>query len=111
MPRHCPVSLWLGEDDQLRFAPIAELASLRGEALVDADNISGAEAQALLSSAEDAWPTLDQATRDDLLRHAVDWQSRTPEQRVLLRQRPHTIENLGLACWRRPGYRCWPREA
>ena len=46
-----------------------------------------AAAQALLSSAEDAWPTLDQATRDDLLRHAVDWQSRTPEQRVLLRQR------------------------
>ena len=36
---------------------------------------------------EDAWPTLDQATRDDLLRHAADWQSRTPEQRVLLRQR------------------------
>lgn len=46
-----------------------------------------AEAQALLSSAEDAWPSLDQATRDDLLRHSADWQSRTPEQRVLLRQR------------------------
>lgn len=46
-----------------------------------------AEVQALLSSAEDAWPNLDQATRDALLRHAADWRSRTPEQRVLLRQR------------------------
>ncbi|MFC3116078.1 LamG-like jellyroll fold domain-containing protein [Cellvibrio fontiphilus] len=44
-----PLHLWLGEDDQLRFAPIAELASLRGEPLVDAANISGAEAQALLA--------------------------------------------------------------
>jgi fructan beta-fructosidase len=44
-----PLSLWLGEDDQLRFAPIAELSSLRGEALVDAANISGAQAQALLA--------------------------------------------------------------
>ncbi len=45
-----PLSLWLGEDDQLRFAPIAELATLRGAPLVDATNISGEQAQALLAS-------------------------------------------------------------
>lgn len=44
-----PLSLWLGDDDQLRFAPIEELASLRGAPLIDADNISGAEAKALLA--------------------------------------------------------------
>jgi fructan beta-fructosidase len=44
-----PLRLWLGDDDQLRFAPIEELASLRGEPLIDAVNISGAEAQALLA--------------------------------------------------------------
>ncbi len=45
-----PLNLWLGEDDQLRFAPISELASLRRAPLVDATQISGAEAQALLAS-------------------------------------------------------------
>lgn len=44
-----PLSLWLGEDDQLRFAPITELATLRGAPLVDAANISGTQAQALLA--------------------------------------------------------------
>ena len=45
-----PLSLWLGDDDQLRFAPITELATLRGEPLVDAAGISGAQAQKLLST-------------------------------------------------------------
>lgn len=44
-----PLSLWLGDDDQLRFAPIAELATLRGAPLIDAANISGAQAEQLLA--------------------------------------------------------------
>lgn len=44
-----PLSLWLGDDDQLRFAPLEELASLRGEPLIDVANIRGSEAQTLLA--------------------------------------------------------------
>ncbi|MBP8097982.1 MAG: DUF3106 domain-containing protein [Arenimonas sp.] len=53
-----------------------------------------ADLRPLLSSAQGAWPTLDQSTRDALLRHAADWRSRTPEQRTLLRQRLREWDQL-----------------
>ena len=43
--------------------------------------------QALLDSAREAWPELDAATRDILLRQADDWSARAPAQRNQLRQR------------------------
>lgn len=41
----------------------------------------------LLDSARSAWPELDAATRDNLLRQADDWAARTAAQRDQLRQR------------------------
>ena len=43
--------------------------------------------QGLLDSARAAWPELDATTRDNLLRQADDWASRSPAQRDPLRQR------------------------
>lgn len=43
--------------------------------------------QGLLDSARSAWPELDAATRDNLLRQADDWAARNPAQRDQLRQR------------------------
>ena len=43
--------------------------------------------QALLESAREAWPELDAATRDNLLRQADDWAARTLAQRDQQRQR------------------------
>ena len=44
-------------------------------------------AQASLDSARSAWPELDAATRDTLLRQADDWSARPAAQREQLRQR------------------------
>ena len=43
--------------------------------------------QGLLDSARSAWPELDAATRDNLLRQADDWAARQPARRDQLRQR------------------------
>lgn len=88
------------DDDALarRLPFLSWLAATRAPAVSTERNVDSAAAnesfgqlpeaaQALLSSAQAAWPSLDPATRDALLLHAMDWQSRTPEQRALLRQR------------------------
>jgi hypothetical protein len=53
---------------------------------VQFDSLAAAD-QALLSSAEAAWPQLDAATRASLLANARDWQARSPAQRQQLRAR------------------------
>ena len=71
---------------------VAAATAPEANATAPAEPPSGAADQApgeqsLLSSARAAWPALDLATREALLRNASDWRSRTPAQREQLRQR------------------------
>ena len=43
-----PVSMWIGDDDRLRLAPIEELRGLRDELAIDLRNLSGRQAQGAL---------------------------------------------------------------
>lgn len=82
-----------------------------------------AEAQAMLGSAREAWPELDEATRTSLVRQAADWLARRADQREQLRAAlvawdklpapEHARQRTPFAAWERlaPNDRAWVRLA